>query len=148
METSSMSNEIKETRSANPQQRGPAPNWKPIQDFTHKETGLTFRVTRSDAWRPGYSFEFGRLGTDPTKIVRFCRVRTDTHNGQAVLVDKVDSIIAELAGQMIAFVEDEAQKDEDARLERARENEQRSIDRDKGSKAKGIKTIAKKENGK
>jgi len=65
-----------------------------------------------------------------------------------VLVDKVDSIIAELAGQMIAFVEDEAQKDEDARLERARENEQRSIDRDKGSKAKGIKTIAKKENGK
>ena len=121
-------------------------DWKRVATFTDESTGLVVYVTRSDAFRPGYSFEIGRSTTQGEKLARFCRVRTDAHNDKVFVTDRLDSILAELGGRIIAFVEEEAQKDLDDHLERSRQRADRDAQRNKGQVPAG--THAKGKGGK
>jgi len=118
-------------------------NWLTDMTFEDKASGLSVRITRNDAYKPGFSVEVGREGKEGKegRLIRHIPVRWFSHNGRASLDVNIAEAFAHIGNKVQEYLEGEVQKLEDERLDQQRkkgEKESKSKNQNVGTGLGGL----------
>ena len=123
--------------------------WMIDKDFTHEETGITARVTKSDERVPNYSVQLATKLGDPRRsesdkrLAPHVRV-TRRRDNEFVVVD-VASIIIDLIEQAWAHIAESVRRDTEARALQSKPRAAKPGHRGPHQAPKGLKELAKED---